>query len=365
MTESEQFVIPGNIKQIGSIGEGTKVYVEDYASTYSMQYAASDKCREKIAVLVGKCEEKDGEEIIFVSGVIQGHYAVSRNGMTELTEKSWQYIEKQMSLYFTECDIIGWMYVQPGFEDYINDNICTYQRENLDRGLKLLYLCDPQEGISSFYRWDSDGNVFSVLKGYMIYYDKNEGMHEYMLENKLKPINIRPELEMPEREDAGAKARRSATATKGRTRSQVRKTARPMPEQTRMINLLGSASFVMLVVCMVMGAGLIQNGERLSQIENQMNRLQADFDGTKSVFAAQTEQTTTAETSTEQTTAPTTVQPVTTAQTENETYVVEDGDTLIKISKKIYGSTDKVEEIRELNGIEENKIIAGKPIKLP
>jgi LysM repeat protein len=376
MTGNEQFVIPSNIKQIGSIAEGTKVYVEDYVSTYSMQYAVSDKCKEKVAVLVGRCEKRDDEDVIFISGIIQGQYATRRNSMTVLTEKSWQYIEKQMELYFKDCEIVGWMYVQPGFEDYINDNITSFQTENADRGLRLLYLSDPQEGISSFYMWDKEGKVFSILKGYIIYYDKNEGMHEYMLENKLKPINPKPELEMPEREDAGAKARKSTQTVQKRQPKPTPKPVRGNAEQVKMINLLGGASFVMLVVCMIMGAGLIQNGERLSEIESRMNRLQADFDGTKSVFAAQSEQTTlqitettTMPTTSQQTTSAqpvnTTDEPQTQKQAEAETYIVQSGDTLINISKKIYGTAEKVDEIRQLNNISESRIVAGEELKLP
>jgi nucleoid-associated protein YgaU len=106
-----------------------------------------------------------------------------------------------------------------------------------------------------------------------------------------------------------------------------------------------------------------------------MNRLQADFDGTKSVFAAQSEQTTLQ--TAEPTTMPTTAQPVTTQQLQNtqadepqtqkqaETYIVQSGDTLINISKKIYGTADKVDEIRELNNISESRIVAGEELKLP
>jgi nucleoid-associated protein YgaU len=74
---------------------------------------------------------------------------------------------------------------------------------------------------------------------------------------------------------------------------------------------------------------------------------------------------------------PTTAQPVTTQQLQNtqadepqtqkqaETYIVQSGDTLINISKKIYGTADKVDEIRELNNISESRIVAGEELKLP
>lgn len=394
MTSEEQFSLPNNIKQIGSIGDGLRIYMEDYVCTYIQQFAASDKDREKTGILVGRYCQIDGQETIFVSGIIQGRYTTRHNGMTCMTERSWQYTAKQMERYFNDCEIVGWLYVQPGFEDYINENLCSFQKENADRGLRLLYLTDPQEGISSFYTWDRDGSIFTLLKGYLVYYDKNEGMHEYMLDNKLNPVNTTPELEMPEREDAGAKARRAAAKPAVRISSRTGSRGKVSAEKN-MINMLGAASFIMLMVCMVMGAGLIQNSERLSNMEGKLNQLQAELEGTKSVFAAQT--TTAAEAVTQPSTAqitqttqaaqavqptqaatavqppqpvnaPQPAQPTTQKQAQAEaprTYTVENGDTLINISEKIYGTADKVQEIKELNNKSTNTIFAGETIKLP
>ena len=196
--EENNFQLPTNVKQVGSISDGSRIYMEDYACTYIEQYAASEPSKEKIAVLIGKTMTVDNETVIFVSGVLQGKYTIMRNGMPELTEKSWQYVEKQIELYFKDLGVVGWAYIQPGFEDYISDKLCQFQRNNLTRGLQLLYVTDPTENISSFYKWDIDGHVFNILKGYIVYYEKNEGMHEYMLENKLKPVvnkdSVLPEL---------------------------------------------------------------------------------------------------------------------------------------------------------------------------
>lgn len=68
----------------------------------------------------------------------------------------------------------------------------------------------------------------------------------------------------------------------------------------------------MLLVCFVMGAGLIQSDERISAMEQQVAQLQEALDGTQSVFASQTQQTTVQakvqQTTVENTTVPTTVQ---------------------------------------------------------
>lgn len=364
MTNEELTSLPNNVKQIGSISGGSRIYLEDYACTYLEQYAASDGGREKIAILVGRNITINDEDVLFINGVIQGKYTIEKNGMTQLSEKSWQYAEKQLNLYFREGQIVGWAYVQPGFEDYISEKLCSFQKDNITKGLQVLYITDPTEKISGFYKWNNNEELFASIKGYIIYYEKNEGMHEYMLENKIKEDKPKetPKEEIPD--DAGAKARLAATSKtpkKGRHYSPA--------DQSKTVSLFGSVSFVMLLVSFIMGAGLVQNDDKIKSLEAQLAVLESEFQSSKEVFAARNT-TTYAET--------TTAIPVTEAATERPTeaaaeeakseatpYKVQSGDTLISISKKKYGSTAMVNKIRELNNIENDKIVVGKTILLP
>lgn len=368
MTKEEINALPNNVKQVGSISENNRIYLEDYACTYLEQYAASEEGKEKIAILVGRNLTINDDSVLFINGVIQGKYTIQKNGMVELTEKSWQYIEKQMKLYFKDNQIVGWAYVQPGFEDYISEKLCAFQKNNIVKGLQVLYITDPTEKISGFYKWNNNEEVFSSIKGYIIYYEKNDGMHEYMLENKIKedkPV----EEPAAEREDAGAKARVVATKKipkKGKHYAPI--------DQSKTINLLGSVSFVMLLVCFIMGAGLVQNDDKLSALETKLAALENEFQSSKEVFASNqlttTEITTTAQTTVTQTSesvteAPTQAENNATSSVDHEKYEIQAGDTLISISKKKYGTTAKVDEIRELNNIENDKIVVGKTLLLP
>lgn len=371
MTNEETNNLPNNVKQIGSISEGYRIYLEDYACTYLEQYAASKGGCEKAAVLVGRNLTINNDNVLFINGVIQGKYTVQRNGMAELTEKSWQYIDRQLNLYFKDSQVVGLAYVQPGFEDYISEKLCTFQKNNITKGLQVLYITDPTEKISGFYRWNNNEELFSAIKGYIIYYEKNEGMHEYMLENKIKEDKPESEPESEhEPEDAGAKAR-AVTASKP-----VKKGKHYAPiDQSKTVNLLGSVSFVMLLVCFIIGAGLVQNDDKLKDLETQLSALENEFQSSREVFAsyqeAAAETTTVAVTETatefitEKAVEQTTSAPQNTAASEPEKYTIQAGDTLISISKAKYGDTSKVQEIRELNNIEDDKIVVGKTLLLP
>lgn len=357
MTNEENNTLPTNVKQVGTINDRTsRIYVEDYVCTYIDRYSRSEPSKEKIGILIGKTIEVDDAEALFISGVVQGKYTIKKNGMIELTEKSWQYVKKQMSLYFDGLQIVGWVYIQPGFEDYIGENICNFQKNNWARGLQTLYIVDPSENVNSFYKWNSENMMFNQIKGYVIYYEKNEGMHEYMLENKVK---IDENTDKPEiKKDAGAEAR----AVAANKRTKYRSSIRISKDSKKMINLLGGVSFIMLMVCFVMGAGLIQNDERIRSLEDKLTFLEASFKESQGVFASQT-MSETASQPTTQTTAQTTVQQTT--QAAPKKYVIQEGDTLIKISKKLYGDVSNVSKIKELNNIDGSTIVVGKTLVLP
>lgn len=372
MNEEEKIVLPANVKQIGSISGDNPIYMEDYACTYLQQYAAAEGGREKAALLIGKKCLVEDKEVLFISGVIQGKYTVKRGGLAEPTEKTWQYVAKQMKMYFEGLEVVGWAYIQPGFEDYLSDGIMEYQKKNAYRGLNVLFLDDPSEKLSSFFRWDNESETFTAVRGYLVYYEKNEGMHEYMLENKLK--NLIKEDTAQKRTDRKKTTDEKLTSTVRGEGTGVRN--RVFAEQKRLSNLLGSVSFVMLLVCFVMGAGLIRSDERINTLEHKINLMQNDIDGVQSVFAAQNQ--------TEQTTEVTTVQVVTEEQTQPATeirhaetepeekkeeyifYTVEKGDTLLKICKNEYGSGSRVNEVMELNDIDDpGRLFVGMELKLP
>lgn len=388
MNPNEEFKLPTNIKQIGSISDGLKVYMEDYVATYIQQYSGGNSV-EKIAVLVGKGIVIDNEKVLFISGAIKGKYSKNENNIEALSVESWDYINEQMDNYFQGLEIVGWVYVQPGYGEYLNENLINYHMTNFKNEFSVLFLNDPVEKTNCFFSIENDD--LTALNGYFIYFDRNEGMHEYMLDNR--PLKLK-EIDR-EKEELEQKAVRQEITPKlrnTRTRSKV------IAEQKRMVNLFASLSAVLFLICFVMGAGLIQNDDRISELENKLSAIDTSYkyivsqikdDNAQSVFAAQqnndikevavstteaiTElttqliQTTEAQktTQTTQTTTQITTQAKTTFNVP-DTYTVEAGDTLGHISRKFYGSEKMMTRIMEVNQLDDpNKIYFGKVIKLP
>lgn len=85
--------LPSNVKQMGSIEEGIRIYVEDYVYTYLYQYARSGGNKEKLAALAGKHMTVQGQEVIMISGAIQ-----AKDTKQERVQKVLQRIHGDISM---------------------------------------------------------------------------------------------------------------------------------------------------------------------------------------------------------------------------------------------------------------------------
>lgn len=122
IAEDKDFEYPINIRQVGTIHKGVKIYIEDYAYTYLYQYAESGGSQEKIAVLVGRALIHNDEIIVLISGAIGGKYSKEINSMECFTDEDWENIDSQMKKHFAGLQILGWMHSQPGYGTFLNSN---------------------------------------------------------------------------------------------------------------------------------------------------------------------------------------------------------------------------------------------------
>lgn len=391
--------LPKNIKQMGNIDENLKIYMEDYVFTFLQQYSKSCNNEERIAVLIGESYNIDGNDVLFISGAIKGEHTTLEDGMVKLTDESFKYIEEQIETYFKGCNIVGWFYSQPGFSDYINDGYINYHKQYFDKKNQVFFLSDPIENIGGFYiLCDND---FKALSGFIIYYEKNDAMSEYMSNNKT--TNTRAN------EDK-LKAKDERLMNMSRRKNNINKSIHSLSEYKKMTNIFGSLSAVLFLVCFIMGAGLIQSDDKIAELEKRLVKLDDSYryilsqikdDNVQSVFAqndtkneSSSEQTSSLSTANTHTTEKSTV--TTTSMTENLTvsttqekkdkisettsesiskniekqnlkkYEVKEGDTLELISKRFYGDRSKIEEIMSINGLDNpHTIYVGKTLLLP
>ncbi|MCL2854400.1 MAG: LysM peptidoglycan-binding domain-containing protein [Defluviitaleaceae bacterium] len=299
------FQLPTNIRQIGTAGDGLKIYVEDYVCSYLRQYAESGGHTEKVAFLVGKYMVIDGEAYVFVSGAIQGKFSEYRDNMESFTDASFDNAMEELDKYFPGCEILGWMQSQPGYGIYLNPSYADYHMANFTRPYQLLFVMDPVEKLNMFYSWNGEMTGINEAAGYFVYYDQNKGMQEYMNDNRItrakiakatnplesvktpmpaaekkeEPLpatrlrlfeNDRTTTAHPEKPAKAIPASRAGRFMGGvkTTPAPEKKEGRSIEDVRRLSNLLIGLCAVLFVTSFVMGAGLLQSDGRIATLES-------------------------------------------------------------------------------------------------
>ncbi|MBS4959598.1 MAG: LysM peptidoglycan-binding domain-containing protein [Clostridiales bacterium] len=406
----EFFEFPTNVKQVGCLDGGIRIYMEDYVYTYLNQYAKTASGKEKLAVLAGKHYTVDGQKIVMISGAIQGKYTKEDRGVESFTDETWRYVNSQMETYFKDMEIVGWLHTQPGFGIFLVSRDEALHQEYFKKDWQVLFVIDPLEKQDLFYIYNESRNGLKPARGYFIYYDyKNEPMQDYMLENSMS-AKSRIEVSVGEEEDVPETAMRIDAAKK------IRKVIKEKREEVdaqirRRYSFLAGISGVLCLACLLMSATILHSQDRLNELESKFQSVQMAYDtlteevsrrsgASAMVFATQNEQqhpeekpdimhipeekesyesmesqpetqmegekTETTIEEPEEKLEETELETEQVTETTYETYTVVKGDTLGHISQKIYGTTQRVKEIMELNKMEDpNTIMIGDVLKLP
>lgn len=388
-----KFKQPSNVKQIGNIDDKIKIYIEDYAYTYLQQYAGGGNYNERLAFLIGKNISDGDTNIILISGAVCSKYTQHSDGILNITKDTWNYVYEQIDRYFSGFEVVGLMQSQPGYGAYLNEKYVTQFRNNFNKLYQTYLLCDPIENINVFHIFDALREKLEPIKGYFIYYQKNEAMNEYMIANKeTKQLICDDETQKEEPPEITLRKRQFERIKKSNN------------DQRKIVNMLASLSAVLFLICFIMGTGLVQNEERISKLENELQTLNNSYAQTntknnnaESVFSMQetpqvikniepsqektstvlqTDSTTNND-ETKKTSATPQIQQVMKniePSSENnsndnqipKTYVVKEGDSLSAISQKFFGNSSMISKIMELNGMDNaDKIYTGKVLKLP
>lgn len=365
-----EFSTPARVKQMGSIEDRVKIFVEDYVYTYLYQYGRSSGGKEKLAALIGRHYIVDGQETVVISGAIQGKETVQENGMERFSEETWEYIGGQMQTYFKGMSIVGWVHCQPGFGAFLMAKDEAFHREYFKEQWQVLFVLDTVDKLDTFYLYNEEGNGLRQARGYFVYYDKNREMQEYMLENSMvRPREEAADAAGPLKEEPaeplreGERKRRKPTQEERMDAAQdirrvLQKRERAVKQAKKEHDrLLATVSCVLCVVCVSLGLAMMQSLDRLRLLETELTSVQtsyqslaADFEGVKvqSVFAVQ--------------------QPEKKDENDSkmEKYIVESGDSLRYISRKFYGDDGNVALIMDANGLENADVIyEGQALWLP
>ncbi|MGE4214754.1 MAG: LysM peptidoglycan-binding domain-containing protein [Anaerotignaceae bacterium] len=394
----KDFKFPSNIKQMGNVDRDLKIYMEDYVYTYLYQYARSYGGGEKLAVLVGRYMMVDDAQVVLISGAIQAKDTVKDKDAEIFTEESWNYINRQMATYFKNLCIIGWVHIQPDFGTYLMARDEVFHRECFKEMWQLLFVVDQSERADGFYVYNKDKSSLRSARGYFIYYDKNEMMQNYMIENStIKPRAAVEEVVFDSKSSGrtaverllGIAGRRKSVQktiesnidridAASRIRQVLRKKEEDREKETknRYVALTAICGSLCLA-CLMMCANLLSNRDRINRLEAELSSVQQSYTAinemvetaTAQVFAEKNTDTATESVelpANEKINVQVNEEPVAEQTGEIQVYCVEEGDSLWYISRKFYGTDDEVELIKKANGLDdENLIFLGEELIIP
>lgn len=171
---------PKNIRQIGEIGEGKRIYVEDYVMTYAMHLAETAKEGYSSAVLLGQKAVVEGRRTLFISGAVE--LAQNWQQLSNITGEQWTAVYDQIQLYFHHVEILGWFLTRPGMELSVDEKMREIWHSGFEGEDRILFLYDNISREEAFYTYKE--GEFLRQSGYYIYYEKNEEMQNYIIEKK-------------------------------------------------------------------------------------------------------------------------------------------------------------------------------------
>lgn len=174
--------LPKNIRQIGERDQSVRLYLEDYVNTYLKRLYPRGGQDLRVGILLGNVEEHDGTPYLFVDGAMEMEEVTESGEKVAFTEAAWKKAYQGMEQMFPKRVILGWFLCgAPGSTlsplNYWKEHGQYFAGKN-----QLMYLNSGLEGEEAVYITSEDG--FYKLRGYSIYYERNQMMQDYMILRK-------------------------------------------------------------------------------------------------------------------------------------------------------------------------------------
>lgn len=399
--------LPKNVRQIGDPEDRRKIYIEDYVITYLRRLAGEETLNSRVAILLGHSERMDGLPYLFIRGAVGlKKLEYTENGIP-FTDETWAEVYGAMKEYFADLDILGWYLSLPGYPMELGPELLKIHVNYFGGVDKVLLVSDSSDEAADFFAYENE--KLTRQRGYTIFYERNEAMQRYMIETgDGESIDEKEHFE-----DRAIKSFRTIVQEK-----------KEQSGQKRVMTFLYMASTFLVMVVLVIGITLINNYEKMTGLETALRELTdsleqqdtelkaayADLgqaedaaEGAKKATSAENSEetgkngtaageTTTQESRENQENAemdestagadtqsqseasgdPSTRESASTPAASDavtsipESYTVRKGDTLLKISRRIYGRDDEIDAICSLNGIEDSdRILEGQKLLLP
>jgi len=389
---------PRNFRQIGT-PEGEKhIFIEDYVYTY-LHPAFLGMNERRVCILVGRTETYGKNTNIYVNGAFELPEIAYCGTAPVFQEKIRTEICTLIKRYFDGSTLLGWFYDEKGTAPCLTPELERIMKNFFGGNNRLLLLSDSLEKEETLYIYE-DGAVHKK-EGYYIYYERNQAMQEYMIvSRKDTPQEVKPE----EVRDEALKNYRELVLNRPKKNFQL----------PAFHSLVYGSGLLVVIAIIVVGISMFNNYEKMKKLETAVSVMEQKNGSsgtdpapdtetqTKLVIedlAGQVEPTekenaenlqvadntaapdnmaapdstaaqdsTAAPDNTSDQAASASTQPQSEAEIilQQGYYIVQPGDSMISISKKIYQDASHVADLCAANGIENvDNIKVGEKLILP
>jgi nucleoid-associated protein YgaU len=269
MTETaKEGKLPKNIRQIGQMSGNQKVYIEDYVITYLKQLPQPDE-NVRAVILYGTREVQNNTVCWFVNGAVEAQKDFFME-KTVIDQDSWQKVNELAGRFFPELTVLGWALIGNESVKAMEEQVLRTQKLFFRPEQKLYFEYVLEEKVETLYFYEK--GKMKQQTGYCIYYDRNECMQNYM-------VSLRAAERHPEEFEADRAAQqfRSAFAEKKTEMHKKHTTA-----------LMTCVSLVLVMVIMVIGITLLNNYEKMQDMEQVLHQIAGKISNTEDTDSQET-----------------------------------------------------------------------------
>lgn len=354
---------PKNVRQVGNVSDIPKIYLEDYVDTYLDQLRTRAKEEPTGALLLGENAVVEGLECVYITGAVRIEEVSEENGEICISDPAREAALRECAEYFPGRDVVGWALAAPGRPLVLSGSMVQIHEQLGLKKNSIFIMKHPEEDEEIYFAYKF--HELMQMGGYYIFYEKNPDMQNYMI-NTRKQIGVTPSEVV---EDRAAKNFRSAVKEKLEAQ-----------EQRSNSHLVYLTSVLLVVVVLAIGISAMNNYDKMNSVQSSIETLSKSVQGSSENTVTAEEDVTTDQQEEQPDDADASDAAADTGdvQTEDtgvsiqegesgeEYYTVQRGDTLDKISLKLYGTTDEAEAICKMNGLTDgNLIFIGQKLLLP
>ena len=264
--------LPKNIRQIGEPEENRKIYIEDYVVTYLKKIAKEAALNSRVAVLLGNSEWMDGIPYLFIKSAVALKNLEDYGDGIPFTDEAWAEVYGAIKEYFAEQDVLGWFLSIPGYPMDLDPGLVKTHINHFGGVDKVLMVAEPMDGEEDFFAYEN--GRLARQRGYYIFYERNESMQRYMVETgDGESIEAKEEFE-----DRAARNFRTLVREK-----------KDLSGQKRVMTFLYTASTFLVMVVLVIGITLINNYEKMEGLEMTLTEISQSLENQEGQVEPDTE----------------------------------------------------------------------------